>query len=95
MVIFVLAVIILFELGFAWDTFKKLNGAKQALNVAMQMNFQYADRILRLESENKAAMTDLSDVRELLKSKIAEDNYLRELLDEHGIEWEAAWRKLS
>ena len=32
--------------------------------------------------------------RKQLISKFTECNYLRELLDRHGIEWESGWRQL-
>jgi hypothetical protein len=94
MVIFVLVLVILFELGFAWDTFKECNKVKLALNGAMEISRQYAERLLILEIEHEQALKSLSNVEELLKRKVAEDNYLRGLLDERGVEWETGWRKL-
>jgi hypothetical protein len=84
---FLVALLIL-EFFFALDCFKKMLKAQKNFKGAHDM-FAGSVKIL---GEKEAEMLGL---RQLVRTKVTECNYLRELLDEYGIEWESGWRKLS
>jgi hypothetical protein len=85
--VWVLIAVTVVEFFFALDCFKKMLKARRDFEGAQAM-FAASIKIV----EGKEA--ELLNVRELLRSKVAENNYLRGLLEDQGIEWESGWRKL-
>ncbi|HXN52156.1 MAG TPA: hypothetical protein VN943_09475 [Candidatus Acidoferrum sp.] len=77
-----------FEFFFALDCFKKMLKARKDMEGSQAM---LTASVKIVESKEM----DLLNVQELLRSKVAENNYLRGLLEDQGIEWESGWRKLS
>ena len=86
--VWILIAVTAFEFFFALNCFKKMLKARRDFEGARAM-FAASVKIV----EGKEA--ELVNVRELLKGRVTENNYLRDLLDEHGIDWESGWRKLS
>jgi len=86
--VWILGAAVVFELLFALDCFRKMLKA--------QRDFKGVQTMLTASVQiAEGKEMDLLNVRELLSRKVEESNYLRGVLDEHGIEWETGWRKLS
>lgn len=88
---FLVALLIL-EFFFALDCFKQKVKARKDFENAMTFANTVATGTAKALEEKEARIVGLN---ENLKYRITEINYLRDLLDQNGIEWESGWRKLS
>jgi hypothetical protein len=88
MATWILVAVVAFEFFFALDCYKKMLKAQKDFEGAQTM---FAASVKILEDKEK----DLLNATQLLKVKSVETNYLRKLLDDHGIDWESGWKRLS
>jgi|HubBroStandDraft_2_1064218.scaffolds.fasta_scaffold50441_4 hypothetical protein len=87
-----LVALLVFEFFFALDCFKQKLRARKDFESAMAFANTVATDTAKALEEKEGRIAGLT---ESLKSRVSENNYLRDLLDQHGIEWESGWRKLS
>ena len=87
----VLVGLLILEFFFALDCFKQKLKTRKDFENAMGFANTVATGTAKALEEKEARIVGLS---ESLKYRISENNYLRELLDQHGIEWESGWRRL-
>lgn len=99
---YVLVALLIFEIFLSWNLFKqKLRAETSAQRWSIvsieehKKNEEKDAEIIRLNERLKQTEGELSSENRILRYTVGHRQYLCALLDQHGIEWESGWRKLS
>jgi hypothetical protein len=98
---YVLVALLIFEIFFSFDLFKRKlraeTSAQRWFVVSIEEHRKNEEKdaeIVRLNERLTRTEGELSSENKILRHKFGQCQYLCDLLDQHGIEWESGWRKL-